>query len=116
MYRLGAMISAKVDVVQLATAPLHRIVAYSNESCALALYRDEDATLVFSATVESPQQLRCQLDLYHCQLCRDHRFFLRFGWCLPKNAVFGWNMRKSDGRQAAPPLYLSHIFPVPRRR
>jgi len=64
MYRLGAMIANKVDVVQLAMAPLHRIVAYSNESCALALYRDDDAALVFASTVESPQPLRYQLDLY----------------------------------------------------
>jgi len=64
MYRLGAMIANKVNVVQLATASLHRIVAYTNESCALGLYRDDDATLVFAASVESPQQLRYQLDLY----------------------------------------------------
>ncbi|MFQ6684879.1 helix-turn-helix domain-containing protein, partial [Bordetella pertussis] len=64
MYRLGAMISNKVNVVQLASAPLHRIVAYTNESCALALYRDQDATLVFAKQVESANQLRYQLDLY----------------------------------------------------
>ncbi|CCN06085.1 transcriptional regulator, IclR family, C-terminal domain protein [Bordetella bronchiseptica MBORD675] len=64
MYRLGAMISNKVNVVQLASTPLHRIVAYTNESCALALYRDQDATLVFAKQVESANQLRYQLDLY----------------------------------------------------
>lgn len=64
MYRLGAMITNRVNVVQLAAPALHRIVAYSNESCALALYREDDATLVFTSAVESPQQLRYQLDLY----------------------------------------------------
>ena len=64
MYRLGAMITNKVNIIQLATPALHRIVAHTNESCVLALYRDEDATLVFTASVESPQQLRYQLDLY----------------------------------------------------
>ncbi|NGM86513.1 IclR family transcriptional regulator [Parapusillimonas sp. SGNA-6] len=64
MYRLGAMISNKVNVVQLARAPLHRIVAFTNESCTLGLYNDSDATLVFASKVESPKQLRYQLDLY----------------------------------------------------
>lgn len=64
MYRLGAMISNKVNVVQLARASLHRIVAFTNESCTLGLYKDDDATLVFASKVESPKQLRYQLDLY----------------------------------------------------
>lgn len=64
MYRLGAMITNRLNVVHLAMEPLRRIVAYSNECCALALYRDEDATLVFAERVASTQQLRYQLDLY----------------------------------------------------
>lgn len=64
MYRLGAMITNKVNLVQLANASLHRVVAFTGESCALAIYRDSDATLAFAKQIESPNQLRYQLDLY----------------------------------------------------
>ena len=64
MYRLGAMITNRMNLVQLAAPSLHRIVQRTNEGCALGLLREQDHTLVFAAHVESPQPLRYRIALY----------------------------------------------------
>jgi DNA-binding IclR family transcriptional regulator len=64
MYRLGALISSRVDIVRIAMPALERIVAKTNEGCALGLLREHDHTVLFAAHVESPLPLRYRISLH----------------------------------------------------
>jgi DNA-binding IclR family transcriptional regulator len=64
MYRLGAQISSRLDIVRIATPALERIVASTNEGCALGLLREDDQTVLFAAHVESPLPLRYRISLH----------------------------------------------------
>lgn len=65
MYRLGARMSSKANLVQLATSSLHRMVKRTNEGCALGIFRPDDLTVIFAAYVESPQPLRYRIELFN---------------------------------------------------
>lgn len=64
MYRLGALISSRVDIVRVAMPALQRIVAKTNEGCALGVLREHDHTVLFAAHVESPLPLRYRITLH----------------------------------------------------
>jgi len=64
MYRLGAVISSRVDIVQLARPALERVVGHTNEGCALGLFREQDCTVSFAAHIESPLPLRYRIALH----------------------------------------------------
>ncbi len=49
VFRLGALMSRQVNIVDIGTPAIQRIAAESGESCALGLYRDADATMFFAA-------------------------------------------------------------------
>jgi DNA-binding IclR family transcriptional regulator len=64
-FRLGSSLSQRLNlVVEIAMPSLHRIVQVSNESCALGLYAETDATMFFAAQVQSPQPLRYYVNLF----------------------------------------------------
>jgi DNA-binding IclR family transcriptional regulator len=66
--RLGAALCQNTHVlVELAMPSLHRIVQVSKESCSLGLYRDTDATMTFSAQVQSPQPIRYLVNLFKAE-------------------------------------------------
>jgi DNA-binding IclR family transcriptional regulator len=64
MFRLGALMSRQVNIVDIGTPALQRIAAESGESCALGLYREADATMFFAAVVDSSQALRYHVELF----------------------------------------------------
>jgi DNA-binding IclR family transcriptional regulator len=64
MYRLGAVIGNRVDLVQIARPALERIVQHTNEGCALGLYNEHNGTVAFAEHLESPLPLRYRITLY----------------------------------------------------
>lgn len=63
-FRLGAALSRRLNMVELAMPSLQRIMQASGESCALGLYRESDFSMFFAAHVDSPEALRYHVELY----------------------------------------------------
>lgn len=64
MFRLGALIGSKIDLAQIAMPALQRVVAQTNEGCALGVLREHDHTVEFVCHIESPLPLRYRIALH----------------------------------------------------
>jgi DNA-binding IclR family transcriptional regulator len=63
-FRLGATLSQRLNIVDIAMPRLHRIAQETRESCVLGLHRESDATMFFAAHVQTPEALRYHVDLF----------------------------------------------------
>ena len=63
-FRLGASLSQRMNIVDIAMPCLLRIVQFTRESCTLGLHRESDATMFFAAHVPSTEPLRYHVDLF----------------------------------------------------